>query len=497
MKVVKVALVKGERISDQIPRYDSVKVVKRALDLLGGMESFVKKDDYIVLKPNYGVPIPQKHYAVPLSTSPGVLEGIILEAQRVGARKVGIAEGLPRTGMVRSKNMMKKNEGTYDMVYTATGGMSLKEKYPDFVDLRFMEIEPRTSMEIPGAIVMKKFDMWQAFLDCDLFINVPIMKTHFITGCATLAIKNLHGIVGDYMHLAHREDFWMAKVDISKWLIENNKWRLTVIDGLSALEGNGPGPMGKEVDMGVVVASSDFVAADTVAMEVMGLNALEQPGDTLAAWRGLGTVDLKKIEVVGAKIEEIRKQFLRPNINVLGRWPKLEVIVGGVCDHCKGWLAMEVDSFFRSIQRKAAKTLKKLKTLPDNLVQALTEFAEEDLLANIEPDKVLKLIEENIPPENEDKKQQKERKMLLELAEHVKVITVPTQIFIGDHPLMPTEFAERVIFVGDCCIGSARQIKQLRAIQTHEDGQWSEKRWIIFHGCPPMDAFEFPSYLRT
>lgn len=494
---MQVALVKGEKIRDQIPMYDSVKVVKEALDLIGGMESLVKKDDYVVLKPNYGVPIPQKHYAVPLSTSPGVLEGIVLEAQKAGARKVGVAEGLPRTGMVRSKNMMKKNEQTYNMVYTATGGMLLKEKYPDFVEHRFMELEPKTKVVLPDAFVLKEFEMWKAFLDCDLFVNVPIMKTHFITGCATLAIKNLHGIVGDYMHLAHREDFWMAKVDIAKWLVDNNKWRLTVIDGLAALEGNGPGPMGKMIDTGVIVASKDFVAADTVAMEVMGLNALEQPGDTLAAWRGLGTVDLNKIDVVGAKIEDVRKHFLRPNINILGRWPNMEVIVGGVCDHCKGWLAMEVDSFIKSIQRKAEKTLDKAKDLPEELVKALTEFAEEPLLLNLNPDKTLKIVEKNIPPESEDKKQDKNRKLLLELVDHLKVLTVKTQIFIGDEPPMPPQFAERVIFVGDCCIGSARKIKQLRAIQTHPEGQWSEKRWIIFNGCPPMDAFEFPSYLRT
>ncbi|NVM53802.1 MAG: DUF362 domain-containing protein [Candidatus Helarchaeota archaeon] len=495
--MVDVALVKGEKIQEAIPMYDSVKVVKQALDLLGGMESFVKKDDYVVIKPNYGVPIPRKHYAVPLSTSPGVIEGIILEAQRAGARKVGIAEGLPRTGMVRSKAMLKKNETSYNMVFTACGGMMLKEKYPDFVELRLLEIEPRTKMELPGASVMKEFNMWQAFIDCDLFINVPIMKTHFITGCATLAIKNLHGIVGDYMHLAHRNDFWMAKVDISKWLIDNNKWRLTVIDGLAALEGNGPGPMGKQVDMGVIVASSDFVAADTVAMATMGLNALEQPGDTLAAWKGLGTVDLKKIEVKGAKIDDVKRPFLRPNINILGRWPNIEVILGGVCDHCKGWLAMEVDSFFKSIRRKAARAVKKIKTLPEAVAKALTEFSQEELLANLDPGQTLKIVEENTPPESEDKKQKKARKLLLELADHLRVLTVPTQIFIGDNPPKPSEFVERVVFVGDCCIGTARNIKQLRAIQTHADGQWSEKRWIVFHGCPPMDAFEFPSYLRT
>jgi hypothetical protein len=131
------------------------------------------------------------------------------------------------------------------------------------------------------------------------------------------------------------------------------------------------------------------------------------------------------------------------------------------------------------------------------LVNALNEFAQEELLANLDPEKTLKILEENIPPESEDKKQKKARKILLELADHIRVLTVPTQIFIGDLPPMPSQFVERVIFVGDCCIGSARQIKQLRAIQTHEDGQWSEKRWIVFHGCPPMDAFEFPSYLRT
>ena len=145
----------------------------------------------------------------------------------------------------------------------------------------------------------------------------------------------------------------------------------------------------------------------------------------------------------------------------------------------------------------AEKVLDKAKELPDEVVKVLTEFAEEPLLLNLDPNKTLQIVEKNIPPESKDPKQEKNRKLLLELVDHLKVLTVKTQIFIGDEPPLPAQFAERVIFVGDCCIGSARKIKQLRAIQTHEDGQWSEKRWIVFHGCPPMDAFEFPSYLRT
>ncbi|MFX1295032.1 MAG: hypothetical protein ACFFD2_09305 [Promethearchaeota archaeon] len=58
--MVEVALVKGEKILNHVPKYDSIKVVKKALDLLGGMKPSVKKDGYMVLKSNYGAPIPKK-----------------------------------------------------------------------------------------------------------------------------------------------------------------------------------------------------------------------------------------------------------------------------------------------------------------------------------------------------------------------------------------------------------------------------------------------------
>ncbi|MFX0138699.1 MAG: DUF362 domain-containing protein, partial [Candidatus Hodarchaeota archaeon] len=458
-----VAIVKADQVSDKVPKYDGIKAVAEALKLLGGTEKFIKKGDNVFIKPNFGVPIPGSiaypgkdinYFAVPLSTSPMVIEGIILEAKRVGAKKVVIGDGISRTGIVRSKKMMTYKAGTkgevsYSMVYENCGGNMLQNKYPDFVELSRLEIEPRTKVKLEDSQVLYEFDMWQAFMDCDVFINVPIMKNHFITGEVTLAMKNLHGIIGHWMHLAHREDFWPVKVDIAKWLIDQGKWKLTVIDALHALEGNGPGPMGKPVDMGLIIASGDFVACDSVAMATMGLSGRHQPGLQLSAARGLGKIDLDQINVLGEKIENVRRYFQRPNINVLGRWPNFELRVGGVCDHCKGWLAMEVDSFFKSIQRRAGRIIKTLQKInaPPELITKLEEFGNTEILARLKPQELLDALK-NFQIEGDDRKAKKAKEGVDKLIDGLKIITVPTQIFMGFHPHMPKKFLDRVIIVG-------------------------------------------------
>lgn len=98
------------------------------------------------------------------------------------------------------------------------------------------------------------------------------------------------------------------------------QWGATVIDGFEGMEGNGPNS-GLPVPSRVAIASTDYVAADRVAVEAMGINPewvgyLAYCGST-----GLGQYDLGKIEVRGARIAEVKRPYqLHRDIERMLEW---------------------------------------------------------------------------------------------------------------------------------------------------------------------------------
>ncbi len=73
---------------------------------------------------------------------------------------------------------------------------------------------------------------------------------------------------------------------------------LAIIDGFEGMEGNGP-TTGTQVDHKVALASTDFIAADRVGCQLMGLSFDDVGYLTYCANAGVGQGDLSKIQVVG------------------------------------------------------------------------------------------------------------------------------------------------------------------------------------------------------
>ncbi|MBM3335407.1 DUF362 domain-containing protein [Candidatus Sumerlaeota bacterium] len=133
-------------------------------------------------------------------------------------------------------------------------------------------------------------------------ITLPVMKTHnksVITG----GIKNQWGCLPTLRHNFH--------LVLSEALVDLNtilRPRFAVMDGTVALEGNGP-KSGEPKEMGLVLASGDLVALDTVAAQVMGFNPLEIEHLCLCARHGLGKMNMKEISVVGEQISSVAQPF--------------------------------------------------------------------------------------------------------------------------------------------------------------------------------------------
>lgn len=97
---------------------------------------------------------------------------------------------------------------------------------------------------------------------------------------------------------------------------------LAVIDGFEGMEGNGP-RLGTPVDHRVCVVSTDWFAADRVAVELMGVDFGKVGYLNYCAQTGLGTADLNKIEIVGESISDHVKQYkLHENIEQQLIWMK-------------------------------------------------------------------------------------------------------------------------------------------------------------------------------
>jgi uncharacterized protein (DUF362 family)/ferredoxin len=151
-----------------------------------------------------------------------------------------------------------------------------------------------------------KFPLTTWLDDCDYVVNMPKLKTHgltFLTG----AVKNLFGLVpGTYKMEMHKE--YLDADSFAKILTEiyrEVKPALTIVDGITAMEGNGPGTSGQLRNTGLIFAGSDCVAIDAVLAAVMGI----KPPDVLttrhAADEGLGLADMGAIDILGEKLENI------------------------------------------------------------------------------------------------------------------------------------------------------------------------------------------------
>lgn len=97
---------------------------------------------------------------------------------------------------------------------------------------------------------------------------------------------------------------------------------LAVIDGFEGMEGNGPNN-GTPVDHRICVASTDWLAADRVGIELMGIDFANVGYLNYCAQSNLGVADLSRIEVIGEPVDRhIKKYKLSKNIESQLVWMK-------------------------------------------------------------------------------------------------------------------------------------------------------------------------------
>ncbi len=245
-----------------------------ALKEAGGMGSFVRKGQTVVVKPNIGW---DQGPEMAANTNPQLVKRIVEHCLDAGAKKVYVFDNSCDSGprcYANSQIERYAKEGGAEVVSGASTSY-------------YHEVT------IPGATRLKKTSVHELILESDIFINVPILKNHSGAGM-TCAMKNLMGIVWD------RNYFHYSNLD--QCIAESCMYRkpdLNIVDAWKVMKTGGPRgyPGCRYSDEKMLMLSKDIVAIDSASARVLGYEPSRFGYIGIGEKLGLGKADTSKLDV--------------------------------------------------------------------------------------------------------------------------------------------------------------------------------------------------------
>ncbi len=259
------AVVKGQ---------DPYLMTLKAVEAMGGMEKFVAKNSTVLIKPNIGWDRSPEQAA---NTNPQVVGALIDMCFKAGAKRVNIFDNScndPRRCYENSGiEKIAKEKGAN--IYSPDDWNVIKAKF---------------SYKSP----MEGWPVYRDALECDTFINVPILKHHSLAGL-TLSMKNLMGICSGNRGLIHF-DMGTKLAHLTDFI----KPDLTIIDAYKVLKKNGPtgGNLEDVIDMKTVLVGTDPVLCDSYACKLMEKEPLSISYINQAVKINLGSADIAKADIL-------------------------------------------------------------------------------------------------------------------------------------------------------------------------------------------------------
>ncbi len=247
---------------------DPAAALNAALDAIGGIGRFVKTGESVVVKPNVGWDRTAEQGA---NTHPALVSEMVRLCLSAGASRVIVSDvscNDPRRSFLRS-GIKEAGE--------SAGARVVLPSAEDFVEVEL------------GGVVLTRWPVLRHFVEHDRLINMPVVKQHSLTRC-TIGMKNLYGILGGRRNRLHQE-IDQSIVDLAAFV----RPTLTVVDATRVMLRGGP-QGGSLDDLSVentVMCATDQVAADSRAVELLGLSGRQIGHIALAARAGLGSLDYR------------------------------------------------------------------------------------------------------------------------------------------------------------------------------------------------------------
>lgn len=273
------------------PDYEQAEVCIRALvEQMGGMGRFVRPGERIVLKANLLRAAPPESA---ICTHPAVVEAVAKLVKEAGGTPV-ICDS-PGGALHKEAVLRSLYEKTGMAAAAAAAGAELS-----------MDSSTRT-VSLPEGKVLRQAEIITPVAEADGVIDLCKMKTHVLMSM-TGAVKNLFGVIPGLSkvgyHATHPDHATFADVllDLTGYV----KPRLSLMDGILAMEGDGPGSSGTPRQAGLLLAAANPLALDTAAGAIMNLPRQDNPVLLAAERRGLTPCRMEDVELIGGTVEELR-----------------------------------------------------------------------------------------------------------------------------------------------------------------------------------------------
>lgn len=262
--------------------------LREGFELLGGdsfLKTLIPKNSKVLLKPNF-LSVIEK--GSPVITHYAVFEAVVRIVKEYSDNiSFGDSPGSddPRKAAEKS------------------GLMEVADKY----GVKFADFNDAIHVELDNPIMYKFWNVARAPYEADVIITLPKLKTHammYYTG----AVKNQFGCIPGTQKAA-----WHTKtpgaVNFSKMLLDLNslvKTSFAILDGITAMEGNGP-RNGNPKKMDTIIMGKSLTAVDSTAVRLIGYDdVLDVPFLKVAHDTKWGAVLPDEIEVLGEKIEDMK-----------------------------------------------------------------------------------------------------------------------------------------------------------------------------------------------
>ncbi len=259
------------------------------INMMGGAGRFAREGERIVLKANL---LREARPEQAVCTHPAVVSAVGKLTREAGANPI-IADS-PGGGYRYSARIL-------DKIYQTTGMLRAANQAG-------IELNRDTSsrpVSYAAGVLTKHFDIISPVYEADAVFNLCKMKTHLFT-VMTGAVKNLFGVIpgliktGYHAKLHDTARFAGMLLDLAQYLAP----RLTIMDAVVAMEGDGPGS-GDPRQVGLLLGSENPLALDVVAGEIMGIDRAVNPIVMEAERRGTLPNRIEDIEVVGESLADV------------------------------------------------------------------------------------------------------------------------------------------------------------------------------------------------
>ncbi len=261
-------------VSIQRASYESLGLEK-LLQPLGGLGSFVKRGDHVLLKVNLLRASTPEQMVV---TDPRLVKAV--------AEAVLKAGGTPFIADSPSGPFTKH---ALTRVYEKAGLLEVSR------DLG-IELNMNTDSEkisVPNGKRLSSMNLCSYVRKADVIISLPKIKTHSST-VMTLAVKNMFGTVAG-LTKAKYHSLYIRRAAFADMLLDVLSMvppQLNILDGVMGMQGEGPGTAGTPVKLGVVMASADAIAMDISVCRMLGLEPVSIPVLRAARLRGLWPAEI-------------------------------------------------------------------------------------------------------------------------------------------------------------------------------------------------------------